>query len=128
MRLPLVSVLLDLWQIAERISGFRYTMSRQAAIKVQPIKVSERIDWQTPADRPTRDAAQHLTLSTVVLPAILLITYLAQCAWFIHSQSFTVDEPLDIRSGLEQWRTGQYSGGLGWNDHPPLARLLCTLP
>lgn len=75
-----------------------------------------------------RNAARRLPLSTLIFPAILLLAYLAQCAWFIQSQSFTFDEPIDIYSGLEQWRTGQYSGGFGLNDHPPLARLLCTLP
>ena len=59
---------------------------------------------------------------------MLLLAYLGQCAWFIQSQSFTFDEPINILSGLEQWRAGQFSGGLGMNDHPPLARLLCTLP
>lgn len=85
-------------------------------------------DWQIPAERPARDTTRHPAISTMVLPSILLAAYLAQCAWFIQTQSFTIDEPIDIMSGLEQWRTGQYSGGLGWNDHPPLARLLCTLP
>ncbi len=88
----------------------------------------EQISGQAPSDRAVHHAAQPLTLSTIILPAILLLAYLAQCAWFIQSQSFTFDEPIDILSGLEQWRTGQYSGGLGMNDHPPLARLLCTLP
>lgn len=67
-------------------------------------------------------------LRTAAIPALLLLAYLAQCAWFIKSQSFTFDEPVDILSGLVEWRTGQYGGGLGLNDHPPLARLLCTLP
>jgi len=103
-------------------------MKSQAATEVQPIPVQEQIGGQAPSDSAVRHAAQHLTFSTVILPAILLLTYLAQCAWFIQSQSFTFDEPINILSGLEQWRTGQYSGGLGMNDHPPLARLLCTLP
>ena len=63
-----------------------------------------------------------------VVPSLLLLVYLAQCAWFIGTQSLTIDEPNHIRAGLEQWRTGQYSGGMGWNDHPPLSRLLCTIP
>jgi len=103
-------------------------MNREAATEVQPIPVREQIGEQAPSNRAVRSAAQRSTFSTVVLPAILLLAYLAQCAWFIQSQSFTFDEPIDILSGLEQWRTGQYSGGVGMNDHPPLARLLCTLP
>jgi hypothetical protein len=74
------------------------------------------------------NTAQRSTVLTVILPAILLLVYLAQCAWFIKSQSFTFDEPIDIVTGLDQWRIGQYSGGLGVYDHPPLTRLLCTLP
>lgn len=88
----------------------------------------EQIGGQAASDRAVRHPAWRVTLSTIILPAVLLFTYLAQCAWFIQSQSFTFDEPINILSGLEQWRTGQYSGGLGMNDHPPLARLLCTLP
>jgi hypothetical protein len=97
-------------------------------VELQPIPVQEQIGRQAPSDRVVSAAAHRLTFSTVILLAILLLAYLAQCAWFIQSQSFTFDEPIDIFSGLEQWRTGQYSGGFGLNDHPPLARLLCTLP
>ena len=83
---------------------------------------------QTPRHGAERSAGRLSSISNVILPAILLLTYLAQCAWFIQSQSFTFDEPVNILSGLEQWRTGQFSGGVGMNDHPPMARLLCTLP
>ncbi len=103
-------------------------MNREAATEVQPIPVREQIGGQPRSNRAGRNVAQRLIHSTVIVPAILLLAYLAQCAWFIQSQSFTFDEPIDIVSGLEQWRTGQYSGGLGMNDHPPLGRLLCTLP
>lgn len=64
----------------------------------------------------------------VLIPTLLLLAYMAQCAWFIQTQSLTFDEPINIISGLEQWRAGQFSGGKGMNDHPPLARILCTLP
>ena len=103
-------------------------ITHQVATELQPILMEEQIGQLVSPDGAACNAAQPSTLSTVILPAILLFVYLAQCAWFIHSQSFTFDEPIDILSGLEQWRTGQYSGGLGMNDHPPLARLLCTLP
>ncbi|HEY6937951.1 MAG TPA: glycosyltransferase family 39 protein, partial [Terriglobales bacterium] len=59
------------------------------------------------------------------LPLILLVVYVAQCAWFIRTQSFTFDEPVHIVTGLEMWRYGLIQD---WNDHPPLQRLLCTLP
>ena len=88
----------------------------------------EHISWEAPSDGAVRYTAQRWTLSGVIVPTILLLAYLAQCAWFMQSQSFTFDEPIDILSGLEQWRTGQFSGGQAMNDHPPLARLLCTLP
>src|SRR5579864_8334740 len=59
------------------------------------------------------------------LPLVLLVVYVAQCAWFIRTQSFTFDEPVHIVTGQEMWR---YSRIQDWNDHPPLRRLLCTLP
>jgi len=104
-------------------------MTRLAPTEVQLIPVREQIGGQAPSGGAVGDAAtRRPTLWTVILPGILLLAYLAQCAWFIQSQSFTFDEPINILSGFEQWRTGQYSGGRGMNDHPPLARLLCTLP
>jgi hypothetical protein len=60
-----------------------------------------------------------------VLPLVLLLVYVAQCGWFIRTQSFTFDEPIHIVTGLEMWRYGRIQD---WNDHPPLQRLLCTLP
>ena len=60
-----------------------------------------------------------------LLPGFLLLAYVLQCAWFIRTQSLTYDEPPHIRAGLEAWRNHRFEV---WNDHPPLARLLCTLP
>src|SRR5215469_5757881 len=60
-----------------------------------------------------------------VLPAFLLTLYAAQCARFISTQSLTYDEPVHIAEGLDAWRNGRFQN---YNDHPPLARLLCTLP
>jgi len=57
--------------------------------------------------------------------ALLCLIYLAQCAWFLHTQSLTYDEPVHIAEGLDAWRHGRFEQ---YNDHPPLARLLCTLP
>jgi hypothetical protein len=56
---------------------------------------------------------------------MLLLAYVLQCAWFIRTQSLTFDEPPHILAGLEAWRGHRFEV---WNDHPPLARLLCTLP
>src|SRR5690348_13176394 len=60
-----------------------------------------------------------------LIPAALLLVYVAQCAWFIRTQSFTFDEPVHIVTGWDMWRNGRFEL---WNDHPPLGRLLCTLP
>ena len=60
-----------------------------------------------------------------LLPALLAVLYVAQCAWFIRTQSLTYDEPVHIAEGLNAWRYGRFEQ---YNDHPPLARLLCTLP
>jgi len=108
--------------------GFRCHMNRQAATEVKPVPVREEMGGRTPSDSAVLKAVRPSILATIILPTILLLTFLAQCAWFIQSQSFTFDEPIDIVTGLEQWRAGQYSGGRGQYDHPPLARLLCTLP
>ena len=60
-----------------------------------------------------------------LVPLVLCLIYLAQCAWFLRTQSLTYDEPAHIAAGLDAWRNGRFEQ---WNDHPPLARLLCTLP
>jgi hypothetical protein len=96
--------------------------------EIEPILAGKQGARHARADSETRLAVQRSTFSNFILPTALLLAYLAQCCWFIQSQSFTFDEPAFILAGLEQWRTGQYSGGVALNDHPPLARLLCTLP
>lgn len=60
-----------------------------------------------------------------IIPVLLCVIYVAECAWFIRSQSLTFDEPVHVAAGLEAWREGRFAR---WNDHPPLQRLLCTLP
>jgi hypothetical protein len=60
-----------------------------------------------------------------IVPLGLLMLYAAQCAWFIRTQSLTYDEPVHIAEGLDAWRNGRFQDFI---DHPPLARLWCTLP
>ena len=60
-----------------------------------------------------------------LLPVLLAFLYVAQCAWFIRTQSLTYDEPVHIAEGLNAWRYGRFEQ---YNDHPPLARLWLTLP
>src|SRR5437764_3555758 len=60
-----------------------------------------------------------------LFPALLALVYVVQCAWFISTQSLTYDEPIHIAEGLEAWRHVRFEQ---YNDHPPLARLLCSLP
>ena len=60
-----------------------------------------------------------------LFPLLLAVLYVAQCAWFIRTQSLTYDEPVHIAEGLNAWHNGQFEQ---YNDHPPLARLWCTLP
>ncbi len=60
-----------------------------------------------------------------VIPSLLILLFVAQCAWFIRTQSLVIDEPLHIAAGLEAWRAHSFGS---WNDHPPLARMWCTLP
>lgn len=61
----------------------------------------------------------------VVVPGVLGLIFLAQCGWFVRTQSLTYDEPVDIAGGLEAWRQHRFEL---YNDHTPLARLLTTLP
>ncbi|MGA3373842.1 MAG: hypothetical protein ABSC48_19030 [Terracidiphilus sp.] len=63
--------------------------------------------------------------SSRILVPLLMLIYLAQCAWFIRTQSFTNDEPEHLVAGLEAWRFGEFKH---WHDQPPLGRLLFTLP
>jgi 4-amino-4-deoxy-L-arabinose transferase-like glycosyltransferase len=60
-----------------------------------------------------------------IIPAALCLIFVAQCAWFINTQSLSNDEPLHMIAGLEAWRYHRFER---WNDHPPLVFLLCTLP
>ncbi len=70
--------------------------------------------------RPRRYARLRL-----LVPFLLISYYVLQCGWFIRTQSFTFDEPVHIVTGQDMWRHGRFEL---WNDHPPLGRLLCTLP
>src|SRR6185312_3314960 len=80
---------------------------------------------QSPATYAATPVSAARPWLRIALPAFLLLAYVAQCAWFIRTQSFTFDEPVHIVTGLEMWRYGRIQD---WNDHPPLQRLLCTLP
>lgn len=63
--------------------------------------------------------------SSVIIAVGLSFIYLLQCMAFIQTQSLTFDEPVHIAEGLNAWRNHRFAR---WNDHPPLARLWCTLP
>ena len=79
-----------------------------------------------PENIPSTSSARAVTLRPRwLLPALLMVLYAAQCAWFIHTQSLTYDEPVHIAEGLNAWRYGRFEQ---YNDHPPLARLWCALP
>ena len=59
------------------------------------------------------------------IPAILLLLFALQSLWFIHTQSLTYDEPGHINAGVQAWQQGRFQI---WTDHPPLGRMLLTLP
>jgi hypothetical protein len=82
--------------------------------QLSPLGAPRRCGWRLPASRASR-----------ILIPLLILVYLAQCAWFIRTQSFTNDEPEHIVAGLEAWRFGEFKH---WHDQPPLGRLLFTLP
>lgn len=60
-----------------------------------------------------------------LIPVLLISLYVAQCLWFVGTQSLTYDEPVHVLAGLNAWRHHQFDL---WNDQPPLGRLLVTLP
>jgi len=60
-----------------------------------------------------------------LLVVLLLALFVAQCVWFVGTQSFTNDEPEHIVAGLEAWRYGEFQQ---WSGHPPLGRMLFALP
>lgn len=60
-----------------------------------------------------------------ILPALLLSLYVAQCLWFIGTQSLTCDEPAHMVAGLEALRDNKFEF---LNDQPPLARVMFALP
>ncbi len=61
----------------------------------------------------------------LILPALLLTIYVAQCLWFIGTQSLTCDEPAHMVAGLEAVRDNKFEF---LNDQPPLARVMFALP
>jgi len=69
--------------------------------------------------RPTR------SLSVLWAPLLFSAIFAAQCLWFVGTQSLTYDEPTHVIAGLDAWRHHRFDQ---WNDQPPLARLLLTMP
>jgi 4-amino-4-deoxy-L-arabinose transferase-like glycosyltransferase len=61
----------------------------------------------------------------LILPALLLTIYVAQCLWFIGTQSLTCDEPAHMVAGLEALRDNKFEF---LNDQPPLARVMFAAP
>ena len=61
----------------------------------------------------------------LIVPALMLFFYSAQCIWFVRTQSLTFDEPFHLLAGLDAWRYGRFEQSI---DHPPLGHLLPTLP
>jgi hypothetical protein len=61
----------------------------------------------------------------LILPALLLSLYVAQCLWFIGTQSLTCDEPAHMVAGLEALRDNKFEF---LNDQPPLARVMFAVP
>ncbi|HEY1262946.1 MAG TPA: glycosyltransferase family 39 protein [Terriglobales bacterium] len=84
------------------------------------IPASDQLDARNPSRAPRSARAGDF-----MIPAVFLLLYLSQCIWFLRTQSLTYDEPVHIVEGLDAWRHGRFEQ---YNDHPPLARLWCTLP
>jgi 4-amino-4-deoxy-L-arabinose transferase-like glycosyltransferase len=74
---------------------------------------------------PDEQSGQMQPKTNWILPTLLCLLFVAQCAWFINTQSLSNDEPLHIIAGTEAWRLHRFER---WNDHPPLVFLLTALP
>jgi hypothetical protein len=59
-----------------------------------------------------------------LVPLGLLLLFALQCAWFVRTQSMTIDEPFHILAGQTAWRNGAFKD---FDDNPPLVRLWFTL-
>jgi 4-amino-4-deoxy-L-arabinose transferase-like glycosyltransferase len=79
----------------------------------------------TPAFGTRSSQSASASKTRWIVPTLLCLLFVAQCAWFINTQSLTNDEPLHIIAGLDAWHLHRFER---WNDHPPLVFLLCTLP
>jgi 4-amino-4-deoxy-L-arabinose transferase-like glycosyltransferase len=80
---------------------------------------------QPTAAEPTAEPGQTRPKTNWLLPTLLCLLFVGQCAWFINTQSLSNDEPLHIIAGTEAWRLHRFER---WNDHPPLVFLLTALP
>ena len=97
-----------------------------AQATVNPALDDAKIQWKSHAPLMDRDAHSGTPPKTRwIIPTLLCLLFVAQCAWFINTQSLTNDEPLHIIAGVEAWRYHRFER---WNDHPPLVFLVCTLP
>lgn len=62
---------------------------------------------------------------TWIAVAALIVLQVAQFAYVVHRESLTWDEDDHMFAGYEMWKAGDY----GLNpEHPPLVKLLATLP
>ena len=62
---------------------------------------------------------------TWIAVVALIVTQVAQFAYIVHRESLTWDEDDHMFAGYEMWKAGDY----GLNpEHPPLVKLLATLP
>ena len=78
-----------------------------------------------PREKQEVRTPRGMSRTSRVLVPFFIILYLAQCAWFIRTQSFTNDEPEHLVAGVEAWRYGEFQH---WDDQPPLAKLLFSTP
>jgi 4-amino-4-deoxy-L-arabinose transferase-like glycosyltransferase len=78
-----------------------------------------------PADDPRRTTPVRAGWPAIGVAILLGASYALQCLWFIGTQSLVYDEPAHIIAGLDAWQHDRFEL---WNDQPPLARLLLTMP
>lgn len=90
--------------------------------------MSQVTEYARPSAATSTEASGQscpMSLVSRILVPVLILIFIAQCAWFIRTQAFTNDEPEHLVAGLEAWRFGEFKR---WHDQPPLARLLFAIP
>lgn len=100
-----------------RIIAVRMAFTTSSAVLDRPAPI-------VAAEKAERDASFGYRRE-LLIAAVLLLTYVLQCAWFVATQSITFDESIHTAVGQDVWRNHRFDA---WMETPPLGHLLLGLP